>query len=190
MSGAIDMRIRIMDEAQGLVQTLGYDGFSFADVADRVGIRKASIHHHFPTKEDLGVRLVERFRVACAAKLVEAASDPAGRLLHYVELFRGTLRDGRMCLCGILAAGFSGLPGPLREAVMAALDDQETWLVGVIEEGRALGQFRRVGEARDQARSLLGGLEGAMLLARAHDDPGPFEAVARTLIASILAEPA
>jgi len=148
------MRSKILDNAQELVQTLGYDGFSFSDIAARVGIRKASIHHHFPTKKDLGVRLVERFRADCGARLVEAASDPAPirRLLGYVELFRGTLLAGRMCLCGILAAGFGNLPDSLRSEVMAALDEQEEWLVRVIEDGRSAGDFRSPCPLRPYAR--------------------------------------
>jgi len=191
MTPEIAMRQRILDHAQELVQTLGYDGFSFSDVAARVGIRKASIHHHFPTKEDLGVRLVERFRVDCRGRLAEAESetDPTRRLLGYVDMFRETLRAGRMCLCGILAAGFGNIPAPLRAEVMAALDDQEGWLLRVIADGRARGHFRPIGEARDQARSLLSGLEGAMLLSRAHDDLAPFEAVARTLLGAIVSSP-
>ena len=179
-------RDRILEVAEGLVQTLGYDGFSYADVADRVGIRKASIHHHFPSKSDLGVELIEKFRRDCGSRLDSlAATDPAGRLEGYVGLFRETLRSGRMCLCGILAAGFANLSGELRTALIAALGDQETWLTRAVEDGQSGGSIRKDLSPEVLARNFLGGLEGALLLARVHDDPGRFESAVLGLIDGI-----
>ena len=185
-----DMRQRIMDHAQELVQTSGYDGFSFADVAGLVGIRKASIHHHFPTKADLGLSLIERFRAICRASLVEfdALPEPAARLDGFIGMFRQTLESGRMCLCGILAAGFGNLPGPIRVEVAAAFEEQVSWAARVLAEGRDRGDLAFDGPALDQARLLVSGLEGGMLLARVHDDNAHFEAVARSFLGRLMAE--
>ncbi len=182
-------REQILDLAQGLVQTLGYDGFSFADVAGRVGLRKASIHHHFPTKADLGVELVARFRRDCSARLaaLEAEADPGVRIDGFVSLFRETLQLGRMCLCGILASGSVGLPPSIRAEVLAAIAEMEAWLARAIAWGRALGRFRDSGTPEAEARFFLGGLEGALLLARVHGDPGRFEEAARGLLDAIRA---
>lgn len=49
---------RILDTAQDLIRHRGYSAFSYADIADRVGIRKASIHYHFAAKEDLVLSLI------------------------------------------------------------------------------------------------------------------------------------
>ncbi len=189
MTPEIAMRQRIMDHAQALVQTSGFDGFSFADVAGLVGIRKASIHHHFPTKADLGLRLIERFRGECRSRLaaIEADPDPTARLLGYIAMFRETLESGRMCLCGILAAGFGNLPDPIRVEVAAAFEEQVGWVARVIADGRDRGDFRPGGAALDQARSLVSGLEGAMLLARVQGETGHFESVARSLLGGLVA---
>jgi TetR/AcrR family transcriptional repressor of nem operon len=103
-----DTRTQLLERAFELVETRGYDGFSFADLAESVGIRKASIHHHFPTKADLGKELVERFRVECRARLEAIDRDlpPRNQLEAYATIFVETFDGGRMCLCGILAAGF------------------------------------------------------------------------------------
>ena len=51
----------ILDAAQVLVQEVGFNGFSYAHIAEKVGIRTASIHYHFPNKEDLGEALITRY---------------------------------------------------------------------------------------------------------------------------------
>ena len=186
MASNDDTRTAILDAAQELVQTLGYEGFSYADVADRVGIRKASIHHHFPKKADLAVELIERFRRECSDRLGSAGGpDPSARLDGFVGLFRSTLRSGRMCLCGILAAGFANLTAELKAALLLAIADQERWLASTLEEGQGLGVFRPDLSAESMARNLLGGLEGALLFARVHGDDVRFESAVEALLAAI-----
>ncbi len=153
------MREKILDVAQRLVETRGYDGFSYADVAEAVGIRKASIHHHFATKGDLAVALVDRFRSDCRAALAEIdrrEARPDRRLDAYVRLFEATLADGRrMCLCGMLAAGQVTLPAAARGALAHALRDHEAWLTGVLRDGQTSGCFRADAAPKEQARALL-----------------------------------
>ncbi len=76
----------ILTCARSLIVTGGYNGFSYADVARVVGIRKASIHHHFPAKADLVRVLVARYREE-AQKGLEAIghhhADPADQLCAY-----------------------------------------------------------------------------------------------------------
>lgn len=62
-----DKKNEILDCAQTLIQKRGYNGFSYADISSTVGIRKASIHHHFSTKVDLAVAVVERYRAILSA---------------------------------------------------------------------------------------------------------------------------
>ena len=41
------------------MQTRGYNGFSYADIAAELGVTKATLHFHYATKEQLGVRLID-----------------------------------------------------------------------------------------------------------------------------------
>ena len=43
----MDTREKILNSAQGLIQTRSFHGFSFQDIANEVGIRKASLYHYF-----------------------------------------------------------------------------------------------------------------------------------------------
>src|SRR5687768_13019152 len=100
---------RILDVAERLVQTRGFNAFSYADIADALHVTKASLHYHFPTKADLGRQLIERYAAAFTQALADidrASDDVAVKLRRYVNLYREVLRANRMCLCGMLAAEF------------------------------------------------------------------------------------
>ena len=186
-------RTTVLDVAQEFLQTRGYNAFSFRDLADRVRIKTASIHYYFPTKAELCRALIARQReqVAAAFAALDAAGGGAVRKLEgYVDVFRGTLAAGnRMCRCGMLASDFATLePDIVRELRLSFLD-HEVWLTAVFAEGEAAGQLRFEGSAMDEARMLLAALEGAMLLARAYEEPARFATAARRLLAKLKATP-
>ena len=184
---------RILDVAQRLVQSRGFNGFSYADIAEEVGIRKASIHHHFPGKEDLGRRLMERYQEAflpLLARIEQDGVDAGRRLRGYVRIYADVLRnDDRMCLCGMLAADFHTLPRSVRDAVRAFFDANEDWLGRVLQAGRKARRLRFGGSAAAQARFLLSGLEGAMLVSRPYADLARFQEAADRLLATLGVRP-
>src|SRR5258707_15646895 len=109
---------RILDIAERLVQTRGYNGFSYADIAQALHVTKASLHYHFPAKADLGKELIERYErnFLGALEAIDAtARDAPEKLARYAAIYEGVLKGDRMCLCGMLAAEFATLPKPMRE---------------------------------------------------------------------------
>jgi TetR/AcrR family transcriptional repressor of nem operon len=179
---------RILDIAERLVQIRGFNGFSYADVAAEVGVTKASLHYHFPGKAELGAALVARYTERFDAELdrIDAGRlAPPDKLSAYAALYAAVLREKRMCLCGMLAAEYETLPAPMREAILDFFDRNQAWLCAVMENGRADHSMRFAGTAEDEAQTLLGGLEGAMLVARPYRDLARFEAVAGRLIAGV-----
>jgi TetR/AcrR family transcriptional regulator, transcriptional repressor for nem operon len=186
----LDTPTRILDIAERLVQTRGYNGFSYADIASELGITKASLHYHFAGKAELGEALIERYAARFRERLAEVDSGGAGapaKLEAYAEIYASVLRDQRMCLCGMLAAEYETLPGPMREAIVRFFDESETWLARVLEEGREEGSLRLPGPANDEARAIVDGLEGALLVARPLGDVDRFEATAARLLARLSA---
>jgi TetR/AcrR family transcriptional regulator, transcriptional repressor for nem operon len=190
---ADDTVTRILDIAERLVQTRGFNGFSYADVASELGVTTASLHYHFRGKAELGHALIERY----ARRFCEALAElderlPAGpaKLAAYAGLYADVLRKGRMCLCGMLAAEYQTLPEPMRQAVVRFLDESETWLKNTLEEGRSDGALTFSGSPRKAARLIVSGLEGALLVARPYGDPARFEAAADALLAGFAPESA
>ena len=178
----MDTATQVLDIAERLAQTRGFNGFSYADIAEELGIRKASLHHHFPTKADLGSALMERYSAAFDAALrgIDAGGgDAIAKLNRYVKLYEDVLRNGRLCLCGMLAAEYSTLPKPMQEQIRRFFERNEIWLAALIEQGRKAKVLRSGAPARDLARMIVSALEGAMLLARSYEDPARFSSSVR-----------
>jgi len=181
-------RARILEVGERLVQVRGFNGFSYADVAGELSMTKASLHYHFPTKADLGEAIIARY----AGRFFEALAAIDGELTHapaklsaYAELYADVLRDERMCLCGMLAAEYDTIPSRMRDAVVGFLDDNESWLAAVLEHGRHDGSLSFAGTSSVTPRSIVSGLEGAMLVARPYGAVERFETAAKQLLASL-----
>ncbi len=178
---------RILDVAERLVQTRGFNGFSYADIARELDVTKAALHYHFRTKTDLGLALVERYHRQFAAALdavTHAEPEPRIALHRYVDVYRDVLRRDRICLCGMLAAESETLPTPMRRAVADFFDLNVAWLTSTLDRGRRRGNLRFGADPAAEATSLLGALEGAMLIARLRHDRHGFDAAADRLLAS------
>ncbi|MFY9935132.1 MAG: TetR/AcrR family transcriptional regulator [Streptosporangiaceae bacterium] len=182
---------RILDTAEELVQVRGFNGFSYADVSAELSITKAALHYHFAGKADLGLALITRYADRFAGALAGINGGdvrPAARLAEYAGLYLNVLRQRKMCLCGMLAAEYLTLPQPMRDAVTSFFDANESWLEGVLEEGRQDGTLHFPGTARDTARVVIACLEGAMLVARPYGDISRFQAMSASLLAGLTGE--
>ncbi len=183
-----DTAQRILDVAERLVQRRGFNGFSYANVAGELDITTASLHYHFAGKAELGEALIARYAARFADALEQIDSrvpEARAKLDAYAGLYADVLRGDRMCLCGILAAEYETLPGPMREAVIRFFDANETWLSGVLIQGRSDETLSFGGSPSEVAQTILSGLEGAMLVARPYGDPARFRSAATRLLASI-----
>jgi TetR/AcrR family transcriptional repressor of nem operon len=180
---------RILDVAERLIQTKGFNAFSYADIAAELAVTKASLHYHFATKALLGLRLVERytnnFERALRA-IDDRGQDSVTKLKAYVALYEGVLRKGRMCLCGMLAADFETLSNEIHARLHAFFDMNEAWVAEVLKAGRDANQLQFSGSGLDEARHIVSGLEGAMLIARSYGEPARLSATASRIIAALV----
>jgi TetR/AcrR family transcriptional repressor of nem operon len=178
---------QILDIAQRLVQTRGFNAFSYADIAAALGITKASLHYHFASKASLGVSLIERYGLNFGQLLAGIDRDGGrapDKLRRYAGIYAAVLVDDRMCLCGMLAAEFETLPRAMQVTLESFFDMNEAWLARVLEEGRAEGSLTVSGSGDDAAQYIIGTLEGVMILARSDGGVARFEAAVRRLLGS------
>lgn len=187
-AAASETSVRILDVAERLVQTRGFNAFSYADISRALHITKASLHYHFPTKAKLGERLIERYRVAFLAALDDidgSCRDAGAKLRAYAGIYINVLERNRMCLCGMLAAEYATLPKAMKDEVRRFFDANEAWLVEVVKSGRVNKEIAFSGSAIEAARVLVAALEGAMLMARSHGDPAQLRSTADYLLANL-----
>lgn len=164
-----DTRASLLSEAEILVRGRGYSGFSYADLAEAVGIRKASIHHHFRTKEDLAGALIEAYAArydAALAGILRESSDGVARIEAYGRLYLGGVEQGLGCLCAAMAVELETLPEGLRRRIAGFFEGHIAWLARVLAEGIADGSLRADIDPQAHARLVVATLEGALLLER------------------------
>jgi len=165
---------QIIETAKVLVQKKGFNAFSFNDISSLIGIKTASIHYHFPTKNDLGKSVMAHHRNLHKIALTEidnSITDPLKKLQAFANLFTCTLGDDfKMCPCGMLSSDINELPDSIKHEVQAFYVDSETWLASILKEGLKQGIFSFNASPIDCARCIFSSFEGAMLSARAFQD--------------------
>lgn len=184
----------ILDVAQSLIVAGGYNGFSYADISDAIGIRKASIHHHFPTKAELVTALVERYRrqaEAGLASLRQHRPEPLAQLEAYLGYWQACILDASapFCVCAMLAGEMQMLPTDVASGVRIHFRNLVEWLTSVMQAGEEQGLFRLGGTPEAEAQIMVAAVHGAMLSARAFGEPELFHAIVNPLIERLHGQP-
>ncbi len=181
-----DVRSRLIEVAQSLIQKLGYNGFSYRDIATKVGIRSASIHYHFPTKETLGAAAAARYTDRLLERLAIAAENETNLLKllsFYVSLFREALeQDSRMCLCGMLSAEISSLPNLVALEVRRFFEVNVAWLTAVFSRQPRAANDGHPESAESEAALFMASLEGALIVAKGLGEPEIFDKIAEAAL--------
>ena len=169
----------ILAAARPLIVAGGYNGFSYADIAEIVGIRKASIHHHFPSKVDLVRTLVLRYREdarAGFAVLERTAKDPGEQLSNYIAYWEKCIVDASapFCICALLASELPALPAAVAKEVRLHFETLSEWLASALERGAKSGIFQLQSAPKTEAEAFMAAVHGAMLSARVHGNPKLF----------------
>lgn len=185
-----DTAEKILDCAHALLVEVGYSGFSYADIAERVAIRKPSIHHHFPTKAQLVLKVVQRYRHAIRMAMEDGArtvSDPLLELTGYTNYWATCIANGSMpfCVCAMLASERRTLPAEVNAEITGHFKVLSAWLEDILARGQASGQFVLQQPAALEAQSFMALVHGAMLSARALADGGMFGAIAHAGVARL-----
>ena len=166
---------RILDAGQELIQTGGFSAMSFQDIASEVGIRKPSIIHHFPTKAELGVAIIRRYRDTFAAQLQQISEEPAKSSWDALEfyfspyLFLASTPD-KVCLCGALAGEIPVLPEVMRVEVKQFIEAHQRWLEEILREGVERGELVLIDSPQSLSRVIFNSLQGSLLVRRSTGD--------------------
>lgn len=162
---------RILTAARTLMTERGYSAFSYADIAEAIGITKASIHFHYATKAALAVAVlrVHRQGLSQAMESLDTnVADPAQRLRSYVTYWEGCIRDQSIpfCVAALLAAELPALPVEVQVEIRQHFQALSAWVQRTMEAGEQEGTIRLESPAASEAQLFMAAVHGAMLSAR------------------------
>ncbi|TFE22712.1 TetR/AcrR family transcriptional regulator [Cohnella luojiensis] len=178
----------ILDTAQSIVQEFGFNGFSYAHIAEKVGIRTASIHYYFPNKEDLGEALIARYHrnfISATAQIETETRDSLEKLRKFTLIYSAPVQNYCTCMGVMLATDLATLSGKVQEGLAQLFNANLEWLEQVLDQGRREGHLNFEGAANVQAHQFLASLQGAQLLARSFRDLSRFDMIADGLISAL-----
>ena len=163
-------RENILAAARSAAQARGYGGLNFRELAEDVGIRAASMYHHFPSKADLGAAVAKRYWEDSANRLdalLADSSNPIQSLRDYPDTFRKPLEsDNRMCMCSFMAAEYDDLPEAVKKEVQTFADVNVAWLAKVLIAAGVVSPEK----SEPRARAIFAAVAGAQLMARSRSD--------------------
>ncbi|GAA3746914.1 TetR/AcrR family transcriptional regulator [Terriglobus aquaticus] len=181
---------RILQTANALLIDRGYSAFSYADIADAVQIRKASIHYHFPTKAGLVVAVLQAHRgriLEGMEALDRRFSNPLTRLREYFKFWEGCIADQTLSFCvgALLSAEMPSLPEEVQAEVRQHFATLTRWFEATLKAGVRAGEIKLPGKVDTEAQVLIASMHGAMLSARATRSCDVFRAVSHAVLARI-----
>lgn len=184
----IDRKKEILDVASELLQTRSFSAFSYQDIARRIGITKATLHHHFPSKEDLGAALADRCYMEtkiALEKISHTRSSPWEQLDGYFRFATDIMQSGlKICAKGALEAEFNVISDAMRTKTGRIYNFVIIWLSNVLTNGRKRGEMHFPGKPEDQAALIHAAVQGGLQNARA-EGAGIFPIIVRQLKASL-----
>ena len=181
-------REKILDAAQKFIQTRTYHGFSYSDIAEEVGINKASIYHYFGSKDDVALQVVRRNLDYTRDVLSKCAGQSCMKQLEtYFGIFREIGCDGdRLCTCGSFAAVWDAVSPSVREEIGRFTQYHLDWLTQLVQRGRRNREFRKSGlSAKADAQYIFSCMQGSVLTGRLADDSTVITAVTKRIARSM-----
>lgn len=170
-----DTKSRILDLAEQLSRRRGFHGFSYRDIAEPLEIRNAAVHYHFPTKADLGVALIRRYRELLhrrTRRFMAQGGDPRPQLEGLFGVYVKDTLNQTICPIGMVSVEYYTLPEEMRREGALLVEETLTWLTRVLETGREQALLRFEGPARSRAVEVLAALQGATQIERLSEE-GP-----------------
>ena len=174
----MDSATQILDIAERRMRQTGYNAVSYRDIAAEMGIKSASLHYHFPKKEDLGTALTQRYTdnfESALETIVKTKTNPKDCLKAFVDIYSHELKQrGLVCLCAVLGAETDGLPERVSTEIKRFYDKNIDWLTA---------QYKSLGKDAPaaHAKTTLSLLSGAMIVSASSNDNSIFDAAIESI---------
>ncbi len=180
-----DTKTNILDVAEDLIQRVGINGMSYKHISDEVGIRKASIHHHFPQKKNLVDALLSRCDSAYGVHyqaIVDGNCSAPEKLGQLAGVFGDGVTTGKLCLVGMISSDMNTLdPGSCQILEKTLHATVEIFSVA-FKQGREEGSLIFKGTDGETAYAFFSFLVGAQIAARVKGGAEAFKTATEIII--------
>jgi TetR/AcrR family transcriptional repressor of nem operon len=169
-------RARLIDSASRLIHASTYAAASVDDLCADAGVRKGSFYYFFPSKRDLALAAIDERWARAQANILEPAFaldvEPLQRIVRFFHRAADNQRGGTVLGCpfGNLALEVSTQDELIRDKVRAVFDGYMAYFERALREAAANGSIPAA-NIEGAAQALLACFQGAMLLAKTHNDP-------------------
>lgn len=181
------VRDQLLEHASALIRQRGYNGFSYRDLAELVGVKTSSIHYYFPAKDDLVLEVVRLYRERGQARLaaIDTSLPLAEQARRYVNPLRNGIELNQICLAGMLSAEVMVLPDTIRTLLQAHFQMNEDWIAGLlhhveIERGQSYPMPPQV-----LAKVLYGAIQNGIITARMSGSTDRLDAAGDMLLGAV-----
>ncbi|EMJ97660.1 TetR/AcrR family transcriptional regulator [Leptospira alstonii] len=183
MKPVVDTREKIVTLARDYFQNVGFQSFSFQNIADDLGIKKASIHYHYPSKDELGLEILEvYYRDFEEYKKNIKERSPRVRLFGLFKLYDSyTGENGRICPFGVVGAEYHVLAQTIRDKTRVLHNQHRDFLIQTLDDGIKDGSFTLTLGVRDTADLFMSAIQGAMQISRIRMDKEYFPKTIKSL---------
>ncbi|MDF1663412.1 MAG: TetR/AcrR family transcriptional regulator [Planctomycetota bacterium] len=164
-----DTKNQILDIAEALLQERGFHAFSYQHIASKLGVKNAAIHYHYPSKNDLAVALVARYRrrfSRWSENLAKENAAPWPCFESYIETCRYLIESNKICVLGMMAAEFNTMAEEVQREIQLLQDEVVSYFSDLLKRGQEQGEFSFLGDAAHKALVLTCQLQGAMQFAQ------------------------
>lgn len=162
-----DTKERIIELADRLIRTRGFNAFSYKDISDPLEIKNAAVHYYFPSKTDLGIAVInQEIEKLAINKLYWATFPENEQLQFFFDVFYQRSKQGYICLMGSLSPDYETLPAAMQEKVQHMSEDVLEWVTLCLENGRKKQLFHFEGDAYNRALLVVSNMISSLLLAR------------------------
>lgn len=162
-----DTRQQILELAENLIRSKGYNSFSYHEIAVGLGIKNAAIHYHFPTKEVLGLEVI-RNNIQQFKDFEERVKEltPEEQLDEFIQIYDTNCDTGRVCLVGAISVEYFGLPENMTLVMQGLTQLTHSWLTRLMKAGQSAGAFHFRTAPAQKALMIITNLAAGIQLAR------------------------
>lgn len=166
-------RDNILELGTRLIREKGYSGFSYQDIADVLNIKKASIHYHFKSKEELGIGILNKIvqRLDMVEECLKQYDCALKRLDVFMEEYYAIKEDSMICPISAFQTGWNNVPQKLRAKIKETTQKELQLVENMIRFGQERGEVSTKYVAREFALQILTAYKGSLQYMRVMDEP-------------------